>query len=403
MALTPGRCVLVKYPNQPRLWHERLILTVIGDGRHYTVTPDSELFPMTLTCPPLLDMRMLDADRSLPDDIAQGNTYMIGEDTADGYFSRSQLEEFQATAERLTREERREAGITADVEATPAGDSCWVYSEALGGRHVGERVDGDAGPGRLPRTALVNPAGTVGLIESQGEWVKVEKVADLSRLEEWASERAAVLRGMRTRGSGGYEDEDIRTIAVRYGLDGERHLPFNEAVSKMFESEMDDFELSGPRTTMWWLRAVARTGSAPIARHYRWVREAEIPGGDRSIYEHEVYSRALEAGACYDGLNLPNLALAEIMVRRLQLIEEAHVDSPSAPSYEGAEHFAGHGEKKGGALIAPKLQEHVASKMREEAAILKERRKVREARTLGKGGGGGGGRGANSSSAPGGS
>ena len=40
----------------------------------------------------------------------------------------------------------------------------------------------------------------------------------------------------------------------------------------------------------------------------------------------------------------------------------------------------GYGERKGGALVAPSLQSHVASEVGKEAAILKEKRKAREAR-----------------------
>ena len=41
----------------------------------------------------------------------------------------------------------------------------------------------------------------------------------------------------------------------------------------------------------------------------------------------------------------------------------------------------GTGERKGGALVAPALRSHVASELGKEAAILKEKRKAREARS----------------------
>ena len=64
MALIPGRCVLVRYPDQPIIWHERMVCAIVGDARHYVAMPDQELFPMTvmtLTCPPFLNDR-----RALP-------------------------------------------------------------------------------------------------------------------------------------------------------------------------------------------------------------------------------------------------------------------------------------------------------------------------------------------------
>ena len=253
---------------------------------------------------------------------------------------------------------------------------------------MGELVDAGAGVGVLPPGVPESPDGRHALVPVGATWVRVERLAGRDVIAPWISDRMKVLRRMRAESEDDDDDdEDVRTIHVRYTADGERHFPFHEAVTHMFETEMVDFAVQGPRTTLWRLRAVARSGGGPISRHFRWVREAEIPAGDRSIYEHAVYSRALEHRACFDGLNLPNLALVETLVRRLQLIEEAHVESPTAPSYEGAEFFAGHGERRGGALVAPTLREHVAGRLKDEAIIMKERCKVRESRTLGGGGG----------------
>ena len=57
------------------------------------------------------------------------------------------------------------------------------------------------------------------------------------------------------------------------------------------------------------------------------------------------------------------------------------IDSPNAPDYSGGEFFMGSMERKGGALVAPGLALHVATKMRDEASIAKESRKAREAHT----------------------
>ena len=48
-------------------------------------------------------------------------------------------------------------------------------------------------------------------------------------------------------------------------------------------------------------------------------------------------------------------------------------------------------ERKGGALIAPSLSSFVASELSKEAAIMKEKRKTREARKDAKGKGRGAG------------
>ena len=56
-------------------------------------------------------------------------------------------------------------------------------------------------------------------------------------------------------------------------------------------------------------------------------------------------------------------------------------ENPASPSFEGASHYMGTGERKGGALVAPALRSHVASELGKEAAILKEKCKAREARS----------------------
>ena len=72
--------------------------------------------------------------------------------------------------------------------------------------------------------------------------------------------------------------------------------------------------------------------------------------------------------------------MAEYLLRRIQLAEAAVLENPDIPSFEGARHFMGVPDRRGGALIAPSLNSFVASELGKEAAVLKEKRKAREAR-----------------------
>ena len=63
--------------------------------------------------------------------------------------------------------------------------------------------------------------------------------------------------------------------------------------------------------------------------------------------EHNVEHRTLQLMATVDGLNLKALTSAELLLRRIQLCEEAVGENPDNPSYEGASHFMGAPEKKG--------------------------------------------------------
>ena len=92
---------------------------------------------------------------------------------------------------------------------------------------------------------------------------------------------------------------------------------------------------------LWWIKATRRLGLTPMARHGRWTSESGVHSGDRSIHEHELISHTIELAITVDQLNVASLVSFELMLRRLQLIEEAHSLTPGAPSYEGSEHWMG--------------------------------------------------------------
>ena len=76
---------------------------------------------------------------------------------------------------------------------------------------------------------------------------------------------------------------------------------------------------------------------------------------------------------------------AELLLRRLELLEEAGSEDPAHPSYEGATLFMGLNTKRGGGFVHLDLKKFVAEELGREAAILKEKRKAREVRSSGKG------------------
>jgi hypothetical protein len=81
----------------------------------------------------------------------------------------------------------------------------------------------------------------------------------------------------------------------------------------------------------------------------------------------------------WDGINAKNTWFSELLLRRMQLLEHAVSEDPNNPSYEGAMHFMGSNEV-GGGYVAPSLQNFVATELGKQSAILKEKRKSREAK-----------------------
>ena len=147
----------------------------------------------------------------------------------------------------------------------------------------------------------------------------------------------------------------------------------------------------GNHTATWVCEQVAATGAGFVQRHHIWRAQSGVPGHLPFVFENEVISTGLDLAVGVDRPNVTNLAMIEWFLRRLQLHENAVLENPSAPSYEGARHFMGKGNRRGGALVAPELTTYVAAELGKEAAIMREKRKARDAKlsTKGKGKGGG--------------
>lgn len=115
------------------------------------------------------------------------------------------------------------------------------------------------------------------------------------------------------------------------------------------------------------------------------MNSSRIPEGDRSVFEDEILARILDGAVMYDSLNISNLASMELVVRRRQLLADAHSLSPGAPSYLGAEHYMGQMYKVGDGIVVPTLTDHVSKQMQAQSQIMKEKRKLEEAKGKNRG------------------
>ena len=123
----------------------------------------------------------------------------------------------------------------------------------------------------------------------------------------------------------------------------------------------------------------------------RLVSEMRLGAGDRTAYELQVLARIMEHAACYDQLNLFNLGCVEVMVRKLQMAEEKYKErlyhNQGLGDNVGEDHhlFMGTQGTRGNLCVAPALQKFIAEELQKESAVLKERRKAREERSLARG------------------
>ena len=378
-----GESALVLFPAPNNLlWRELVVVKQFATGECVVVTPDSKLCRVSLKSPPLIDIRRLGPDRALPGDIKEVDCYMVNEATADGFFTTQQMVGYLEQAEQLegaraTQLAQSRAARALVPGTPPVSGGFWVMAEPHSRFAVGDVVD-------LPAPSQ-GVGGGRGLFDVDGGGVPYlcQYLEGRDQRDTYVLNRMAELRGSHPCLGVAVPDlgADARTLEVSYRpATGERHKPFSEAVNLMTGDEFDDWPVEGPRTTRWLVESIEKSGAPPLDRHHRWVRDAELLPGDRSRWEHETLSRAFDLACTYDQLCLPNLASFEVLARRMQLLEQAHLDNPSAPDYTASAHFMGSVERRGGALISPGLHAHVARRLGDESAVLKEKRKAAEAR-----------------------
>lgn len=172
-------------------------------------------------------------------------------------------------------------------------------------------------------------------------------------------------------------------MSIKYLANGERRKGFKEAVGEMTSMEMEGPPFS-PCTCLEYFTAISTVAESAHAQHLAWVQQSHIPDGSRAIYEDQVLAQ-VDLAISYDCLQISNLASFEMLARRRQLLAEAHSYDPSAPNFQGADYWMGNRCKQGGAIVMSSLTEHVAKRLQADSQILKERRKLEEAK--GKGGG----------------
>ena len=127
-----------------------------------------------------------------------------------------------------------------------------------------------------------------------------------------------------------------------------------------------------------------------MSRHTKWVHEHRVPQTDPAVYIHEVLSEFFEIAGAYDQLDVSNLACVERLSRWYQDVEGTHekeeVLGASDPYVSGIARAAG------GSAYCPALRSYVTERLSRDAALMKERRKMKEERDLAKKAGKGGGK-----------
>jgi hypothetical protein len=184
----------------------------------------------------------------------------------------------------------------------------------------------------------------------------------------------------------GVSSGDLRTLSVVYDNLGERRRRFEDAVQFLETVEFSDSPVKGPATVLWCCRFISQHGGTPSGWHARWVSIVKMQHTDPYVQIHEMCLRTVEIMLCFDQLAASCLASAEYLMCQVQMVEERYRDKAQGAANDStveAHLFSGTANRSG-LCVAPQLTEWIANGLKGEAAILKERRKAREERSLAK-------------------
>lgn len=377
MALQVGNIVFLDYGERPRTVHARLILAEVIQATHefMILTPDFDVYTEIL-------------DQSNPD---LSGFYLSGPGGGMlvGVPPRAMLG-LWLMAE-LKRQLSWLAGAGPVVVAAPAAappvvappvvgaQTMWVLAEMVEGHLIGEEVQPPPSIPTLGEFGLATMTDQAGV--SRVVLVKNIQVEDLA---SFCEERIQLARSSEAvAGEDTAAADDLRTRSIKYLANGDRRRLFSESVGEMSSVEMEDFPYA-PRTCSEYLQAISAVAESAFSQHLAWVQQSKIPEGSRAIYEDQVLAQILDTAISFDCLQVSNLASFELLVRRRQLLAEAHSYDPTSPNFQGADYWLGSRYKHGNAIVINSLTEHVAKRLQADSQILKEKRKLEEAKGKGK-------------------
>ena len=387
MALQVGNIVFMDYGEVPRTVHARLILAEVDapSFEYMILTPDLDIYSEVLdgSNPDLVGFHLPGPGGGMPVGVPARAIYSFSPMTAAEYAQHMAAGRTEAAAERARRNLGGGLAPVAAVAAPPgvpaAGQTMWVLAEMVEGHLIGEEVQVPQG---LP---VLGDFGLIQMNDQSGtnRTVLVKRI-NVDDLPVFCEQRIQLARSSEAiAGDDASAADDLRTMSVRYLANGDRRRLFKESVGEMTSVEMEDFPYS-PRTCLEYLQAISVVAESAFAQHLAWVQQSKIPEGSRAIYEDQVLAQILDTAISFDCLQVSNLACFELLVRRRQLLAEAHSYDPTSPNFQGADYWLGSRYKPGNAIVINSLTEHVAKRFQADSQILKEKRKLDEAKGKGK-------------------
>ena len=331
--------VLVNYPADANglLWHHRVLLYRIANGRWVALTPDEEVLVLDLD---RIEHQVLERSCKFPPWSA-GITYSFDEDQ---YGDREMAE--------LVRYAKLQAAVlSADHVEEEATVDKWMVADP------GDPKFGSAVPDDLVSSDAFVFLGDRGLVRWDGsvrECVSVRSEDLESRRTELHKERA-----------------DVRVLGNFVDSSGRRHLEFGRAIGLLKEPPMADWNLVGPRVVREFLQNVLDGPGNLVSYHAEWVRLSGVGESSSQCHEHRHLCEVLRLALGIDQLDVSSCASFEQTTRRFAQLEMAVDRCPGRPDFVGLDVLTDGAVSAKGAARAPKFAAWISDKQKERAAVLK--------------------------------
>ena len=367
-----GKYCLVLYSGE-RKWHERYVISRAlpcqderSIGWCVVATPDGDVYGEPLCPPSVSGVAVLQDDRSLPPGLLRRNVYRFEDGQVGHAPAGAELQHLRgaAAAELAALQSEIDAlgggsGIVGPVASSaaappaaappplsppgpvlaPAAGFVWVVASSEKQYARGSMV---------PLQTVVGgyQAGSKGVAAlSDGTVLFAELIANQDLMRYVSPEPPAVAASPLVQGGGAVamNQDDARTLAVRYSSEGKRRRELREGVELVSESSWGDWPIKGPRTAKWVGQYIVTNGGSPLTMHNTWKSNCKLQPSDNGVLEHESICKDLELALEYDQLNLGELACLELLCRQLQMLQyrwkERILGATSAGTVDDESHF----------------------------------------------------------------
>lgn len=235
--------------------HARLLLSLVAGREWVILTPDHDIDVEDLRPEnPDFSLYFSIPDGSIPPGVPAGSVYSFDPMSAREYSNFMVLGRAERDRELLLRGllvpvADPVAPVAADADAQ---EDMWVLAEYLDGHKMGEEVSPDAGCAREDQRCLIH------LLDDAGkDHVVLAARVKQVELEEFCEERIRLAReSVSKHGDDTIAADDVRTLSITYGANGERSRQFRDTVKEMRVVEFDDYPFT-LRTCQDYLKAAS--------------------------------------------------------------------------------------------------------------------------------------------------